>query len=565
MATLQIDLSGSKGLSYNIAQDVNRSAADINLRYDVAKGQMVDGIYNPLIRRGYLYPATNSPLTMDVPTIADEFFCSYSAPNTGVLFSGQDDHIYGSDDTFTVVSTIFTYEKLDPVKMESKVDTGENVYDIELYQLNGAARLFYIANNDVGLMTTSFGSNDNDYLSTVATGGAALHSTGNVAFLRKADNGFLYVFDDYAVHKIDGGPTGGSTGIASMDVLLFPAGVYTIYDAVDTRGRMYIAIGENSTNHIDADERNIDRNYNNNCGVYVWDRRTSVASMQDFITVESCMRINRIWVGPDGAIYMMTTGTNTRTQIRKFDGSKFTIIFELPAEAKISVKDGLIVAERMTFWAGDDGIIYMMGDVGAGFSVFKIATYTSTAQATAGGAVLAYAGSNSFTAASGYRETRPSILVGYRPSGTNAVIKKFYLYGTGTLVDDNGNDGSGFITPNPFPFYPSQGDVYTGVELLPTLSTLKNVEIRCAPTGTGSTVIGTVKYYLNQSTTPFMTKNITMDQASRGYVMHEINKSYVNTVQMEIEWATGTTMGADSFSPYLAIINYETTTTRKGD
>ena len=561
MAKLQIDLTGTKGLAKRLAQDVNRSAADVNLRYDIADGQMVDGIYNPLMRLGYLYPATSPAMTLTVPTIADDFFSSYVSVDSGLVLSGQDDNMYGYDNSFTSGGHTYTYDTLDGVKIESKVDTGKNVYDIELYMVNGTEKLFYIATNNVGIMTTAFGSNDNDWLSTVPVGGSTLHGTGLTAFLRRADNGFLYVFDTYAVHKIDGGPSGGTNGTVVMDALVFPSGIFQIFDAVDTRGRMYIAIGEDAGG-IGSDDKNIDVGYYNFCGVYVWDRRTTVATMQDFITVESASFIRRIWVHADGGIYMMTTGTRGQNQIRKFDGSKFTVIFELPSETKISVKDGLTVAEGMTFWAGDDGYIYMMGDVGSGLAVFKIAQYTTGALEGAGGTVIAYMAGSSFTAASGYRALRPQIVVGYRPSGQNCVVKKFYLYGTGTLTDTNGDDGSGSFSP--IPFVANQGDVYTGVQLLPDLSTVNYVDIRCAPTGTGSATIATVKYYFNQSTTPFASKVITKDQASRGYVIHQLAKPYANAIQIEIEWDTSNILGADDFSPYLAIIDYTPTNVKKG-
>ena len=112
----------------------------------------------------------------------------------------------------------------------------------------------------------------------------------------------------------------------------------------------------------------------------------------------------------------------------------------------------------------------------------------------------------------------------------------------------------------------NQGNVYSLVKLLPGMSTIKSVDIRCLPTtSTGSTVIGTVKYYFNQSSTPSITKSITLEDASRGYINHELNKPYVNAIQVEVEFNTTQTLGADDFRPYSVIVDYATTNTTTKD
>lgn len=559
MAKLQIDLTGNKGLLSRLSQDVHKTVPEVNLRYSAKDGQMVSGIWNPLIRPGYLYPANNAPLSIEVPTISDEFFCSHSSPQTGMLFGNEDDNIYTFDNTFGA-GPVYTYDKFDGVKLEVGMDADANVYDIEMYQVNGVVKLFYVTGNNVGICTPALGSKDTDWLSTQPSGGTVLNGNGRDAFLRKADNGYLYIFDDYSVHKIDGTTDGGSNGTAVMNVLKFPQGVFIIADAADTRGKMWIAINEDSSTHMERSDKVLNIGYANTAGVYLWNRQTTVFSMQDYVAVESCTRIQRIWVGPNGEIFLFTIGTSGLSEIRQYDGSKFVTIFELPFEAKPSMRDSLIVAEQSTFWAGDDGYIYCMKDSGGGQAVVKMFQFTTSSIASAGGPVLVYGMGDSFTASAGYRNARANLVVAWKPESSDGLTKKFYLYGTGVITDDNGNGGEAYITP--ITFVANQGDVYTGVNLLPDLSTVHSIDIRCAPTGTGSSTIATIKLYANQSTTAFSTKTVTKDEASRGYVAWELNKPYVNAIQVEVEWSTSNTMGADDFAPYVAILDYDPTITR---
>lgn len=103
-----------------------------------------------------------------------------------------------------------------------------------------------------------------------------------------------------------------------------------------------------------------------------------------------------------------------------------------------------------------------------------------------------------------------------------------------------------------------QGNVYTKVHLLPQLSTVKNITIYCAPgASTGSTVVATLKFYANQSTSTFKSFSVTRDMISRGYVQVELNKPYMNAFQMEIEWSTSQALGTNDFCPSYGVVEYE--------
>lgn len=562
MALLHIDLTGYKGLSDGMSQLPWKTSQEVNLNYQAKEGEMASGIYNPLMRPGYLYPANNSFLTMDVPTISNDFTSAYFEPDpdAGVILGNSNSNIYVYDQSFVVGPTTYTYDQYDGVKLEA-IDLGSNsVYDIITYTVNETKKIFFVNGDDIGIMDEDFTDIDPDWLTTVATGGDDLHSSVGTVMLIIADNGLMYVLDDYAVHTIDGSALGGANGTANMDVLIFPGDIFKIVDGIDTRGKMFIALNNNIPGSNPVDDTTQNGTYITSSGVYIWNRLTTTVAMQDYVTIENCNRILRIWVGPDGGIYLMTIGTNGSCQIRGYDGSKFTILKELPFESKIMSRHSLVVAEGMTIWAAIDGYIYMGRILEGEYAVYKIAQYAGSVT-NLSSVVMLYAGGSQFDSSSGLRDMKPSLMIGYKRTGTSAIVKRYFIYGSGTMTDDNGTGGAGFITPNPFPFVPEEGNVFTGVKLLPTMSTIKNVIIRCIPTSSGATTLATIKYYFNGSSSVGLTKTVTMTEASKGYLSHAINKPYVNSIQMEIEWNTANTMGNNDFAPYLATVEYATTQT----
>lgn len=561
MALLQIDLTGSKGLTNGLSQAVYKTSPEVHLNYAADEGEMAGGIYNPLMRPGYLYPANNSFLTLTTPTITGDFNSAFVDLDAGPLFGNEDTNIYVYDISFVVGPTTYTYDNMDGVKIEA-VDPGGSlqIYDMIAYTVNEVEKIFFVNGDDIGIMAKDYQTIVQDYLSGTATGGDDLHSSLGLPVMIVADNGLMYILDSYAVHSLDGGATGGSSGTARMDILLFPGDMFKIVDGIDTRGKLFIAINTDipGVSALDDDEQS--DTFSSACGVYVWNRITTTVQMQDYVTIENCNRILRIWVGPDGGIYLMTIGTNGANQIRAYDGGKFVVVKELPFETKIMSRNSLLVAEGMTIWAGVDGFLYMGRMMSGTYAVFKMAQY-ATVSNNLTSVVMAFAGGTQFDSAAGYRTLRPSLTVAYKLSGSNAVMKRYFIYGVSTMTDTNGTGGAGFISPNPHVFIPAQGDVFTGVKLLPTMSTVRNVIIRCIPTSSAATTIATVKYYFNGSTSASVTKTVTMAEASKGYVSHALNKAYVNSIQMEIEWNTANTMGDNDFAPYLATVEYDATNT----
>jgi hypothetical protein len=168
------------------------------------------------------------------------------------------------------------------------------------------------------------------------------------------------------------------------------------------------------------------------------------------------------------------------------------------------------------------GTTYYVISAGFGANSFQVS-------ASAGGAAIDTTGSQS-----GVHTIRKAI--------SNEVIR--YFPHTNQVIQS--------ITP-----IANIGNAYSKVSYLPRGATLKHFELYCAPvSGSGSTAIATLKFYANQSTTPFKTLSITRGDASKGYIPVEFNKPFCNAFQVEVEWDVTQALGANDFCPAYAVIEY---------
>lgn len=148
---------------------------------------------------------------------------------------------------------------------------------------------------------------------------------------------------------------------------------------------------------------------------------------------------------------------------------------------------------------------------------------------------------------------------------------------TGTFTI-TATDGSVTGVSNSFEIYDitpmqnNKGDIYYPVKILPTLSNVKHINIIMAPTAgiSGTRKEAALKFYFNMSSTPSFTKYVTRDDIAKGYVSYEINKPYVNSLQIEVEYYNSSnlnpeglysTSGEADFCPAYAEIIYERTDT----
>ncbi len=411
----------------------------------------------------------------------------------------------------------------------------------------------------VGIASLPFASADDNWLTDgviYPPGGTVSNdftnsTTSSYNFIRVADNGFAYLFADNAIHKIDGTATGGTNGTMSENVITFPPH-FRIADAVDYRGSFYIAIHQSQIDPTSTTQTN----YATPCGVYVWDRLSSVVQTRDYVPIEGVRVIKRIYVAPSGGLRLIVVSSDGTTQIREFNGSVFTIVKELGIGAAPQYVDSLTTTGTKTLWLAPDGWLYAHGQsIPSGpEALVKIGQIRAPqAETTAGyaenitaGAMLVGYGTD--TAATGYRSDRQAVTLSYS-TGT-PLVKKFFPFDKSSINSTDQNT--------------LQGDIFTGTHFLPTMSTVASLDIYClAGTASGSTTQATVKIYFNGSATAWASKLITRDDVAKGYKHIEINKQYITSIQLEFEYPTNVALSDTyDFHPSYGVVEYEPTITK---
>jgi hypothetical protein len=301
-------------------------------------------------------------------------------------------------------------------------------------------------------------------------------------------------------------------------------------------------------------------NFTGTCGIVIWGKNSTQLGGVDFIELPGVREIKRIFSSPDGLLKLLVINDAGLTELRQFGyndsgGAIFSVSALLGIGAHPQFPDGVSSAGDKTIWLGNDGTLY--SDKGGKITkLFQVKTPGTTSDTTlnniSSGIVLY--GSGDETSDSGYRSNKQGIILSYDDSGVETI--KIYPF-------DLKTGANGAQTPH-------QGDVYTGVVYIPLTSIAKSLRVYNLPTVTsGTDVIATVKIYFNQSTTATMptgmTKSITQNEAKRGYVDFHIDKPNVHAVQVEVEWASGTPIGDDTYMPSVAIITHEPTKTKSPD
>ena len=406
--------------------------------------------------------------------------------------------------------------------------------DLEMYQINGVQKIFYVyeksGNLEIGHADTggAFANSNNDWL-TADVSGSFTNTLVNDAFMRVADNGFAYIFQDNNIHKIDGNTSGGAAGTVTANVVQFPP-YFQITDAVDNQGRIYAAVRQDkspSSITITLSSAPI--------GVYIWDRRTTVINMQNYIAIPGIREIKKIYVSPQGTIRAITINSETIVEIRELQGYSFNVIKTIGRRAYPSYNDSVNVHGLFTTWVSVDGIVYSHGRLSENDpeSIYKIGSLSGTSHGL------------SFVGNVGTSPFKFALHVSDILSGTY----RFYKWSPNAK-----EDGTGLA---------NAGNVYSLVKYLPQMSNINYIDIYCNPKGSGSGTIATVKPYFNQSATAWASKAVTLDETGRGYVRIEVNKPYVNAVQLEIEFSTTVNLsGLTDFAPSFAIVDYSVTNTK---
>lgn len=541
MAKLTIDLSGIKGLAPRFWGDIDRTSANPEWRILGTDGQMADGIYNPFRRYGYISPAN--------ATFADLTFTggTYDALMTSSIYDILSNDYYFAE----AGQQIFKGDGLDDTELTRVLDLGAGdpvIMDLEMYQLNGVRKLFYIYKKsgkmEIGEANLPFASANNNWL-TADVVGAFTNDLTNNAFMRVANNGFAYIFQDNNIHKLDGTATGGDNGTISPNAIQFP-GFYQAIDAIDYRGNMFVVVRQDQH----ASRAHTKSVFSSIIGVYIWDRKTSIVSVSDYIPLNGVKYIRKIYIGPRGDLRIICVNSERVVEIRRFNGSTFEIIEEAGIGADFVRADGLVVVSNFVIWVGQDGNIYAHGRVTHRDkeAIYKIGNISDVRTLGVPVGALLFGGEDTDDPSNTFKTTKNGLFIPYTNSSGSLKLKEWDIYGTG---------GDGVTAQM------NKGNIYTLVKYLPRLSTVNSLDIYMIPgSGSGSTIVGTVKIYFNQSSTPWASKTITRDENARGYKSIEISKPYINSIQLEIEYPTNVTIGLEDFAPSIAIVDYTSTRTR---
>jgi len=534
---LNIDLSGRGGLATRFFGDMNGTSMPQSV-YIAGESQIADGIYNPLRYYGYLSPAVNAFTNItesDGGTdFTSEFSCSVTDLTTGDAFFGEADT--GASMWLETSSTDLTLTQgvdLDAI--------GGEFTDLEIYQINGVKKLFYsykataAANADIGIADIPYTSGDIDWLSTLPTG---KFDIGNHDIMMEvADNGYMYVGASNALHKIDGTTDGGANGTVTPNAILFPYG-WVIRDLCDEGGRLFIAIqsGEVVAGNTDSFESNIS-------GIYMWDRQSTVLRMQNFIKLTGVKDIKKIYVSPSGAVRIHVINSEKLFEIREFTGSTFRIIQQCGFESWGNYRDSLVNLGQLTVWYGRDGILYSHGKISPNDNeaLYKMGDTLSLGSNFTTGALSIYDASSSL---------RQAIRLSLEDSVNGILVKKWYPNGIGGIDSVAQRQNA--------------GNIYTPLKYLPQMSTVNYIDVYCL-TGTtsGTATQANIKIYFNGSTTAWATKAVSLDDIKKGYKRIDIDKQYINSMQLEIEYATGTAVAnATVFAPSFAAVDYTATNTK---
>lgn len=545
MPKLTIDMTGRGGLVPKFKGDIYQTVTSPNRRYIANENQMVSGFFNPLIRDGYLSPSnysyktiTGTGTTSTYGGVARAFFDDLS--ESAKVFMAADTRSW-------ISATLGSYGADGYSQFSSSATTVGTVCDLEMYQINEVRKLLIASTNKISIYDTATDTYDTAWSTTTASG-ALTPTASDYSRLVKSDNGFAYWFVGNKAYKIDGTAGGGANGTISL-ALTFPVNLY-LYDGLSTRGKLLIAVNP----EIGTSIRNnavIRSEAPRECGIYVWDRSSAVTSLSDFYPIPGAVTIRKIYTAANGETRVIAVGTNRLTNIYKFTGSDFVLLHELPINAYPNQPKGLAVGTGVDYWLGQNGIFYANFYIDGRDTIVQLLDCNAVATEIAGvtrtiaraGAILLTGRYDTGTIPAGHREDFDAIIIGFRDSnGDDRVIR--YLPHAVSSFDS--------VTPKA-----AQGDVYTPVKFFPSLSTVQHATIYCLPTSTtGTDTIATIKFYANQSTTAFKSFAVTQNMAKRGYVSVELNKPFVNTIQMEVEWATSAQLGVDDFCPTLGVIDY---------
>lgn len=557
--TKTIDLSGRKGLADKFYGDINAFgySGDYSLgqpqhRYLAKDGQMVSGIYNPLRLYGYMSPSVLS--TYGISSGGTTPFASstiYDYINNNLYFFG------GSTSGGSAELDIASGIDGSTLNTDRSMPVGTTFPgDLEIYQINGVRHLFYSYRTGsawrIGIKNlTSSAFTDNWLGSGGSVSGTFEPSSNGEMKMIQAGDGFMYLLNANAVHRVDGTTLGGTNGTIVRDVLLAPD-YFRFSGGIDHRGSLYISMQRNTAHEVhnrsffSGDVAN--GNYSGDVGVYIWNRQSTFFNTSDFIPIIGAREIRRIWVNPKNQVMCITVSANNTTQIRRFTGSAFEVVKELGSHAFPNFDDSLTVINGFTVWLGYDGNLYYYGSEipGEDDFLFIMKRLTSTGLSDTIGASILYASGNTFSSVSGEKDYLEGFYLSYHQSSTVSIVKYFPYISSPLTGGVSTTIAAETLIPT-----------YTPVIYFPKLSTIKDITVYMARFGvSGTSSVAKLSFFKNGSSSSFLEKYITNDDIAKGYINMQVNQANVDSLQISVNWIISN-MSNQSFAPSLAIVNYE--------
>jgi hypothetical protein len=562
--TITIDLTGSKGLAPRFYADQPYSIPSPNLRYQAQDGMAVGGVYNPFRRLGYMSPSNTA--TKNVTITGNSLFTH----TTAWEYDSLNQNAYLA--TGSIVATGTTDLSTFASSMTLTNWTSGSVRDMAIYQVNGKRTLMVMGVfNFGGVNEGRIATHDLDHglgntINYLGTGGSVANTFGlsvSPSKMIPADNSFMYILDNNAVHKLDGTLAGGTNGTITANALTFPAWM-VLTDGLDLHGKLYMGVQDTPSGTSFG-------NYAGFCGVYIWDRQTTTFGFQDFVIIPQAHFIRKLYVSPAGKIRAIISTTSNETAIVEYNGVSFETIARLGVNSFPPYYDSAQVVDSGIWWQTFDGQIFFYGTPAPemnGNAVDAMGNIVSDAEAlycvgnftpagTIGGTLFYGSNLSDYSAGvpTGMRASPEGFFLSYRDvAGSAFFMKKWYPHAEAS---------ASLITP----MATDIGNVFYPVRILPIFSSIDFVKIACAPladdTIGNTTVVATVKVFYNMSTTPAATVAVTRNACLSGAVDIPCAKNGVFAIQMKIEFNTAQSVGPFDFHPYMAVVNYTPSVKRR--
>lgn len=534
MAKRVIDLSGAKGFAnYVSSNGRNNRMPSGTLSPDEG------AVFNPFIRSGYMSPGTSNSTSVTFDNALG------GTPECAIYDPINDDFYIADGGT-----QLYKGDGISDTALTRSVNiTGAEIKDLAIYSVNDVPKLFVMYKDSSGDAEIAISSlpydsaaDDVTWLSATVSGAFSDDANGDI-FLVPADNGLAYLFNEYAVHTIDGTSSGGANGTVTQNTLLFP-GNFRLVDAIDTGGNLIIGVHQFTT-----DTRNPNPGYvfggPTECGIYVWDRRTTVVGTKDYIKLPGVRQISKIYQAPSGSIRLMVTTTKNLNEIREYDGYGFRTIAVTGSNTFPVYRHSVKTMDNMVIWNGRDGMIHGHGKAESmQESEVLYQLWAVSVASTHGGAIL--------PASKTTNTGNMGIYFGYLNVSSAAKLVRIEM---ATSIGG----------------YTAQTKDTTTLKFAPEYfspdTTLKDLYVSCYLHGAASPVAdgtATLKVYINRDTNPTISREITLRDVKYGEVRIPMNLKHVSTMQIEIvHGGDVTTTSTNDFAPAYAIVTYEENETRR--